>query len=127
MSFYDEIVGLRKFVHNEEEIKKLQEDEKQSFIKKLLKLDEQALDIYYQQYRNKLRFCAQNNKDLFMTFIYYDRDVDKNSDPFAKGNGAILFDQVHDVIIKKFARDGIQLYKDRRGPYINGFSFRNIT
>lgn len=127
MSFYDEIVNLRTYLHNEKEIKKQQEEEKQRFIKNLLALDERTLNIYYQQYQNKLRHTAQNNIKMFMPFIYFDFDVDQNSNPFDKNHGSLLFEQVHDIMIEKFAQDGIQLYKDRNGPYINGFSCRNIS
>lgn len=110
MSFYDEIIKIRETVRNEKIIEQKRLKEESLFKERLLKYDQEAINSYYQQYQEKLRLAAKNYNDMFIFFIYSGKE----------------FDQIHDIIIEKFAHDGLHAYKDRHGPYINGFSFKNV-
>lgn len=70
MSFLEEICDLRKFAYDEQIIKKQRADEELLFKKKLLVLDEQALDQYYRQFQNKLRYVAKKQSRSICNFLF---------------------------------------------------------
>lgn len=88
-----------------------QKDQHQSLLKnRLLASDESAYEEYYQQYKDSLKYVAQNHRELFVCYIFDDPD----------------FNQIHQMIADKFNQEGIQAVRSGRGPYCGGFDFRNL-
>lgn len=104
MAFANELHDLyeNRFI-NKQEIKKKED----KFIENLLKLEENALNEYYERCKTNARANANLN-DLFCCYIY---DDDK-------------FNDVHQIMKQKFMEDGIIASESGRGPFVRGFNLK---
>lgn len=112
LDFLQEIQQLRASLpaklQTERNLKEYEDAHRQLFRNRLLIMDNDAIEEYYQQYKTKLKIIAGTQEDLYLT--YWD-------DP--------RFDPIHQIIVQKFQEDGIDAYRTFYG-YSNAFDFRNI-
>lgn len=112
-TFLEEINQLRSplpaKLQTERNLREYQNTQRLSLQTRLLNMEEEAIEEYYQQCKTKLRYAAANNEDLYVSYTF-DRQE---------------FNPIHQRIIQKFQADGIDAYHTRRG-YCAMFCFRNI-
>lgn len=102
MSFLEEVRELYKNRTTKKQEDKLKEE---IFKENLLKLEEAALNEYYEKCKNSVR---ANIDSLFCCYIYDD----------------CKFDTVHQIMKQKFMEDGIIVVESGRGPYVKGFDLK---
>lgn len=119
MEFYNEIQNLRKQLpanlKTESLLRQQEERDRLAFKTRLLNMEEDAIDQYYQQYKNLLRKAASRNQHIFLPYIFGDGFESPQQ-----------YEQVHQMIIEKFNQDGIEAIQSGGVCMPRGFSFRNI-
>lgn len=112
-SFLQEIQQLRASLpaklQTERNLRDYEQTQKNLLRQRLLAMDDDAIEEYYQRYKNRLRDIADKKEELHLLYTF-----DENR-----------FDPIHQIIIQKFQQDGIEAFCSGRG-FVRGFWFRNI-